>query len=123
MVESARSPEGEALFRVERLDVAPRPADQRRSWADWLRQQGVRLFLWWNDVAFNKPAHAYLFGVPQGEVLDRNTIFNECWGEDYLPNSRTLDQHISQLRKRIEVSPKEPKLIRTVHGAGYRFEG
>jgi len=36
-----------------------------------------------------------------GKVLDRNTIFSHCWGEDYFPNSRTLDQHISQLRKRV----------------------
>jgi DNA-binding winged helix-turn-helix (wHTH) protein len=57
-----------------------------------------------------------------GRVLDRNTIFNHSWGEDYFPNSRTLDQHISQLRKRIEVDPKSPRIIRTVHGAGYRFE-
>ena len=57
-----------------------------------------------------------------GRVLDRNTIFNHSWGEDYFPNSRTLDQHISQLRKRIEVDPKSPGIIRTVHGAGYRYE-
>lgn len=59
----------------------------------------------------------------RGEVLDRNTIFNHCWSEDYFPNSRTLDQHISQLRKRVERNPKQPELIRTVHGAGYRFDG
>ncbi len=59
----------------------------------------------------------------QGEVVDRNTIFNHCWGETYFPNSRTLDQHISQLRKRIEIDPKNPRLILTVHGAGYRYEG
>ncbi len=64
-----------------------------------------------------------LFHQHRGQVLDRNTIFNHCWGEDYLPNSRTLDQQISQLRKRIELSPKQPTIIRTVHGAGYRFEG
>ena len=58
-----------------------------------------------------------------GKVLDRNTIFNHCWGEDYFPNSRTLDQHISQLRKRVEIDPKSPQIIRTVHGAGYRYEG
>jgi DNA-binding response OmpR family regulator len=57
-----------------------------------------------------------------GEVVDRNTLFNHAWGEDYLPNSRTLDQHISQLRKRVEIDPKQPRLIRTVHGAGYRYE-
>ncbi len=59
----------------------------------------------------------------RGRVLDRNTIFNHCWGEDYFPNSRSLDQHISQLRKRIEADPQSPAIIRTVHGAGYRFEG
>ena len=59
----------------------------------------------------------------RGEALDRNFIFNECWGMDYFPNSRTLDQHISQLRKRIEIDPKNPVIIRTVHGVGYRYDG
>jgi DNA-binding response OmpR family regulator len=57
-----------------------------------------------------------------GKVVDRNMLFNELWGIDYLPNSRALDQHISQLRKRIEVDPKTPAIILTVHGAGYRYE-
>lgn len=64
-----------------------------------------------------------LFHDRQGQVLDRNTLFNHCWGEDYFPNSRTLDQHISQLRKRIETNPKAPRLICTVHGVGYRYDG
>jgi len=63
-----------------------------------------------------------LFAANRGKVLDRDTIFNECWGVNYLPNSRTLDQHISQLRKRIEKDPAHPAIIRTVHGAGYRYE-
>ncbi len=64
-----------------------------------------------------------LFHQHPGEVLERNTIFNACWGDDYMPNSRSLDQHISQLRKRIEADPKNPQLITTVHGAGYRYDG
>ncbi len=59
----------------------------------------------------------------KGKVLDRNTLFDECWGLDYMPNSRSLDQHISKLRKRIEKDPKAPSIIRTVHNAGYRYEG
>ena len=59
----------------------------------------------------------------KGKVLDRNTIFDECWGLDYMPNSRSLDQHVSQLRKKIEKDPKSPTIIRTVHNAGYRYEG
>jgi DNA-binding response OmpR family regulator len=58
----------------------------------------------------------------QGKVVDRNTLADEVWGVDYFPESRALDQHISQLRKRIEKDPASPRIIRTVHGAGYRFE-
>ena len=57
----------------------------------------------------------------KGEVVTRDQFFNECWSLDHVPNSRTLDQHISQLRKRIERDPKHPAIIRTVHGAGYRY--
>lgn len=57
-----------------------------------------------------------------GKALDRNTIFRVAWGDEYFPNSRTLDQHISQLRKRVEADPKSPVLIRTVHGVGYRYD-
>jgi len=58
----------------------------------------------------------------KGEVVSRDLLFNECWGYDHMPNSRTLDQHISKLRKLIEDDPSEPQLIKTVHGAGYRYE-
>jgi two-component system, OmpR family, alkaline phosphatase synthesis response regulator PhoP len=57
-----------------------------------------------------------------GEVVDRQTLMNHVWRQEYLPTSRTLDQHISQLRKRIELDPKRPQIIQTVHGAGYRYE-
>ncbi|MBI1310390.1 response regulator [bacterium] len=63
-----------------------------------------------------------LLHANSGRALDRNTIFNHAWGEDYFPNSRTLDQHISQLRKRIELDPRRPRIIQTVHGVGYRFD-
>lgn len=59
----------------------------------------------------------------QGNVVTRDDLFNHSWGQNYLPNSRTLDQHISQLRKLVEQNPKEPKIIQTVHGIGYRYEG
>ena len=58
----------------------------------------------------------------RGKVVDRNTLADEVWGVDYFPESRALDQHISQLRKRVERDPSNPRIIRTVHGAGYRYE-
>ena len=57
-----------------------------------------------------------------GEVIDRQTLMNHAWRQEYFPSSRTLDQHISQLRKRIELDPKQPRIIQTVHGVGYRFD-
>jgi DNA-binding response OmpR family regulator len=62
------------------------------------------------------------FAAAPGRVLDRDTLFDAGWGIAHLPASRTLDQHISQLRKRIEADPRNPKIIRTVHTAGYRYE-
>jgi DNA-binding response OmpR family regulator len=58
----------------------------------------------------------------KGKVVDRDSLFNHCWGRDYFPNSRTLDQHISKLRKLIERDPKAPAIIATVHGVGYRYD-
>ncbi len=58
----------------------------------------------------------------KGRAIDRDVFFDLCWGFNYLPNSRTLDQHISQLRKRVERDPKHPEIIKTVHGVGYRFD-
>ena len=63
-----------------------------------------------------------LLHAKRGQVINRDELFDVCWGRSYLPNSRTLDQHISTLRKRIEKDPRQPEIIRTVHGAGYRFE-
>lgn len=56
-----------------------------------------------------------------GEVLSRDDLLNAAWGIDYLGTTRTLDQHIAQLRKKVEKDPAMPKLIRTVHGIGYRY--
>jgi DNA-binding response OmpR family regulator len=58
----------------------------------------------------------------RGKVVDRDALFNHCWGRDYFANSRTLDQHISKLRKAVELNAKEPRIISTVHGIGYRFD-
>ncbi|MBM3859015.1 MAG: response regulator transcription factor [Verrucomicrobia bacterium] len=58
----------------------------------------------------------------RGKAVDRNAFFNHCWGLEHIPNSRTLDQHIAQLRKRIERHPHKPAIITTIHGVGYRYD-
>ncbi|MGC4016725.1 MAG: response regulator transcription factor [Luteolibacter sp.] len=58
-----------------------------------------------------------------GEVVNRDELLNQCWGLEHYPESRTLDQHMLNLRKKLEADPSKPSLIETVRGAGYRFPG
>lgn len=62
------------------------------------------------------------FYLHPNEVLSRNQLLNAVWGIEYYGTTRTLDQHIAKLRKKIENNPGEPSVITTVHGVGYRFE-
>lgn len=74
------------------------------------------------DLSLREVRLLRLFHDHPGQALDRMAIFRACWDEEHLPTSRTLDQHIAQLRKRIEADPREPRLITTVHGVGYRHD-
>jgi len=56
------------------------------------------------------------------EVLSRNDLLNAAWGVDYFGTTRTLDQHIAQLRKKIEADPAAPEFLLTVHGVGYKLK-
>lgn len=74
------------------------------------------------DLSFRDIKILTLLFEKQGEVVSRDSLFDYCWGRNYLPSSRTLDQHISKLRKLIEVDSKHPEIIQTVHGIGYRYD-
>jgi len=57
-----------------------------------------------------------------GEVIERKKLFASVWNTDYTDDTRTLDVHISWLRRVIEVNPKDPKFIITIRGVGYRLD-
>ncbi len=57
-----------------------------------------------------------------GRVLTRQTLIDQVWGDDYVGDTKTLDVHIMRLRNRIETDPKEPSVITTIRGVGYRFD-
>ena len=48
-----------------------------------------------------------------GEVVTRDELLNQCWGMEYFPESRTLDQHVLNLRKKLEEDPSNPRWIVT----------
>ncbi len=73
------------------------------------------------DVRRREIALLRLFSSREGEALDRTTLLDEVWGVRYEGTTRTLDQHVALLRKKIEDDPAHPRHITTVHGTGYRF--
>ena len=62
-----------------------------------------------------------LLHAHKGEAVSRDAFLDTCWGLDYYPDSRTLDQHILLLRKKIEKDPANPAIIQTVRAVGYRL--
>ncbi len=58
-----------------------------------------------------------------GEVVTRQMLLDEVWGYDSYPTTRTVDNYILSLRKKIEPDHAHPEYIMTVHTAGYRFVG
>jgi DNA-binding response OmpR family regulator len=56
-----------------------------------------------------------------GRVFTRSQLLDAVHGVAFESYERAIDAHIKNLRKKIEASPAEPKLILTVHGVGYRF--
>jgi DNA-binding response OmpR family regulator len=62
-----------------------------------------------------------VFHAHAGEVLSRDKLLNEVWGYNYYGTTRTLDQVIVQLRKKLGDSGDEPRHLLTIHGVGYKL--
>ena len=58
----------------------------------------------------------------QGEVIGREYLFQTVWDTDYTEDTRTLDVHVSWLRRAIEEDPRSPRYIKTIRGVGYRLD-
>jgi len=106
----AAGPGREPPFTMGDLEVLPAELRARR---------GAEVI----DLSLREVGILRLLVERRGQVVGRDAFFNRLWGLDHSPNSRTLDQQIAKLRKRIEIDPKRPRLIATVHGVGYRHDG
>ncbi len=56
-----------------------------------------------------------------GQTVSREELLKEVWGYSFTPSTRTVDVHIAWLRQKLENDPKEPELILTVQGMGYKL--
>ena len=63
----------------------------------------------------------YLLAGNRNRVFSRDTLLEKIWGYDYMGETRTIDVHIRNLRKKIERDPDNPEHINTVRGIGYKF--
>ena len=57
-----------------------------------------------------------------GEVVTRQDLLTTVWGYVHLPTTRTVDNHIARLRKKLERDVEHPEYVITIHGLGYRFD-
>lgn len=57
-----------------------------------------------------------------GEVVEREALFKKVWDTDYTGDTRTLDVHVSWLRRAIELDPEHPRFLKTIRGVGYRLD-
>ena len=57
----------------------------------------------------------------EGKAIHRHDLLNEVWGFKAMPTTRTVDNFIVDLRKKLEEDPSKPRHILSVRGVGYRF--
>ena len=57
-----------------------------------------------------------------GEVVEREVLFRRAWETAYTEDTRTLDVHISWLRRAVESDIRNPRYIKTIRGVGYRLD-
>ena len=100
--------EGDACFRIGASEVDSRRFEIRRDGDAW-------------ELTARELQLLRLFSAHPGQVLSRDRILQEVWGQRYLGTTRTLDQVIVQLRKKLGDSGDSPRHLLTVHGVGYRL--
>jgi len=99
---------GEAPFRIGDAEVNPRTFQLRRD---------SQVF----DLTSRELQLLLLFFRHPGEVLSRDRLLNEVWGQRYFGTTRTLDQVIVQLRRKLGEPADAPRHLLTVHGVGYKL--
>lgn len=75
------------------------------------------------DLSFKEFELLYLLAKNKGIVFSRDTLLEKVWGYDYLGETRTVDVHVRNLRKKLEQDDNNPEIIKTVRGIGYKITG
>lgn len=73
------------------------------------------------DLALKEYELLYLLAKNKGIVFTRENLLEKIWGYDYIGETRTVDVHVRNIRKKIEKDDTAPTYIKTVRGIGYKF--
>jgi len=116
----------ELLARIRAaLRRSPAPADEMTSVQDVRIDHAARR-VWRGDAELELSAKEFdllaLLAAEAGRAVTRDTIMREVWDEHWYGPTKTLDMHISWLRKKLGDDPAAPRLITTLRGVGFRFE-
>lgn len=116
---------GELTARVRaRLRLTTTPVEQ-------IEANGVRLDLqahqaWKDDEEIHlTPKEFELLALlmnEAGRVVTRQRLLSDVWNDDFYATSRSLDVHVSALRRKLGDAPDQPRFVTTVRGVGFRFE-
>lgn len=63
----------------------------------------------------------YFLAANAGQVFDRETLFREVWGYEYVGETNLVDVCVRRLREKVELEPSRPRVIMTVRGVGYKL--
>ena len=75
------------------------------------------------EISRREAAIIQFFAANPNRVIDREELYKEVWDETMSElGTRTVDMHIAKLRSKIEQNAAEPQIIKTVRGAGYKYE-
>ena len=109
------------LRRVQRPGEAPTRLTLGDTVVDLARQTATRgrrdLHLTAKEFAMLR-----LLAQATGEPVSRERFLDLVWGYAAFPTTRTVDNHIASLRRKLEPDPENPRWLKTVHGVGYKLE-
>ena len=110
-----------AIFR--RVAQAHDTPKQYSFWKVKLDFKKYQAFLKNQEIKLSSKEFAILeyFIKHEGEAVHRHDLLNEVWGYEAMPTTRTIDNFILDLRKKLEDNPSKPKHIVSVRGIGYKF--
>ncbi len=75
------------------------------------------------DVTATEFRLLHFLGSHPGRVFTRDQVLDSVWRETSFVTPRSVDVYVRRLREKIEEDPENPKYLKTVRGAGYKFEG